>query len=156
VFVSDGVRPRLIVWGMFHAGGGYNADVPSFLTRAYVVLFDETMRRRFEPFLHGPVNAAAMRRRAERQDVPQLLLTLDARYTEEARRRKIEGGVELEFSIRPDGTVRQVTLIRGLDGGLDQLTLAAAPKWLFAPAMRNGVAVEGTSRVTKMFHLPPE
>jgi outer membrane biosynthesis protein TonB len=51
---------------------------------------------------------------------PSLLHEVKPDYTEEARRRGINGDVELEIVVRSDGTVGDVRLQRGLGYGLDQ------------------------------------
>ena len=56
-------------------------------------------------------------------------------YTGEAMRAKVQGVVELEAVVLPNGTVGDVRVVRSLDKvfGLDQEALLAAREWLFAP-----------------------
>lgn len=73
---------------------------------------------------------------------PRLLREVKAGYTDDARRRGIEGEVVLEIVVRRDGSVGDVKVLRGLDRGLDQQAIAAVRQWRFAPATRRGAAVD--------------
>ena len=84
---------------------------------------------------------------------PRLLREVKAEYTEEARRRNITGDVELEIVVRRDGSVGDVTLLRGLGLGLDQRAIAAVRLWQFAPARRRGEAVDVIVEVSVEFKL---
>jgi TonB family protein len=56
-------------------------------------------------------------------------------YTSEAMRAKIQGSVELEAVVKPDGTVGEVRITKSLDRnyGLDEQAMKAARLWLFVP-----------------------
>jgi periplasmic protein TonB len=73
---------------------------------------------------------------------PSLLREVKASYTDDARRRGIEGEVHLEIVVRRDGSVGDVRVLRGLDRGLDQRAIDAVRQWRFAPAKRRGAAVD--------------
>jgi protein TonB len=76
-------------------------------------------------------------------------------YTEPAIRARLQGSVELEIVILPDGTVGAASIRRSLDRthGLDGEALIAAQYWLFAPATRNGKPIAVTSRLVLDFTL---
>jgi protein TonB len=74
-------------------------------------------------------------------------------YTEEARRRGINGEVELEIVVRRDGSVGDVRLQRGLGAGLDQRAIDAVRQWRFAPARRMGTPVDVLVEVAVAFKL---
>jgi TonB family protein len=74
-------------------------------------------------------------------------------YSDEARGRGIEGKVALEVVVGRDGTARTLQVLRGLGYGLDQNALVAVRDWHFAPAKRNGRAVDSTVRVDVEFSL---
>ena len=78
---------------------------------------------------------------------------MKAEYTDEARRRGITGDVVLEIVVRRDGTVGEVTLRRGLGGGLDQRAVTAVRQWRFDPARRRGVPVDVIVEVAVEFTL---
>jgi len=84
---------------------------------------------------------------------PRLLKEVKADYTEEARRRAISGEVLLEIVVRRDGSVGDVTILRGLGGGLDQRAVQAVGQWRFDPARRKGVPVDVLVEVAVEFML---
>ena len=84
---------------------------------------------------------------------PRLLREVKAAYTDEARRANVSGDVELEITIRRDGTVSDVTVLRGLAGGLSDRAVAAVRQWRFAPARLKGVPVDVIVEVSVEFSL---
>ena len=88
-------------------------------------------------------------------ELPRPVRAIAADYTEAALRRKVQGEVEVEVVILPDGTVGSTRLVRLLDSvhGLDQQALIAARYWLFEAATLNGQAVPVTSTLILTFHL---
>jgi protein TonB len=74
-------------------------------------------------------------------------------YTEEARRRGIEGDVVLEIVVRADGSVGQVTVMQRLGAGLDQRAIEAVRQWRFSPARRFGTPVDVLVEVAVEFKL---
>jgi TonB family protein len=73
---------------------------------------------------------------------PRLLHEVKADYTESARRRGIEGEVVLEIVVRSDGSVSDVKVVRGLESSLNDRAAQAVRQWRFAPALRQGVAID--------------
>jgi len=86
-------------------------------------------------------------------EAPSLLHEVKATYTDDARRRGIEGDVVLEIVVRRDGSVGDVRVLRGLDRGLDQRAIEAVRQWRFAPAKRHGAAVDIVVEVAVGFKL---
>jgi TonB family protein len=84
---------------------------------------------------------------------PRLLREVKAEYTDEGRRRGITGEVLLEIVVQRDGSVGQVTTVRGLGAGLDQSAVAAVRQWRFAPARRQGAPVDVIVQVAVDFTL---
>ena len=84
---------------------------------------------------------------------PRLLREVKASYTEEARRAGIAGAVEMEITIRRDGTVSDVRILRGLGGGLNERAAAAVRQWRFAPARLKGTPVDVIVEVAVEFTL---
>jgi TonB family protein len=76
-----------------------------------------------------------------------------ADYTEDGRRRAIEGEVVLEIVVRRDGTVGDVKILKRLGGGLDERAVQAVRQWRFAPARRLGAAVDVIVEVAVEFKL---
>jgi protein TonB len=84
---------------------------------------------------------------------PRLLREVKAEYTDDARRRGISGEVLLEIVVRRDGSVGEVTMVRGLGAGLDQRAVQAVRQWRFEPARRKGVPVDVLVEVAVEFIL---
>jgi TonB family protein len=74
---------------------------------------------------------------------PQLIKEVRPNYTSEAMRAKIQGQVELEAVVEPNGTITRVRVIKSLDKqfGLDAEAMIAAKKWLFRPGYKDGKPV---------------
>jgi TonB family protein len=66
---------------------------------------------------------------------PVLLRLVPPKYTCEAMRAKIQGIVELEAVVLPNGSIGEIRMARSLDRlyGLDDEAIKAAREWLFAP-----------------------
>ena len=84
---------------------------------------------------------------------PNLLHEVKPLYTDEARRRTIEGDVVLEIVVRRDGSVGNVTVVRSLGAGLEQRAIDAVRQWKFSPAKRMGAAVDVVVEVSVAFKL---
>jgi len=84
---------------------------------------------------------------------PGLLREVRPDYTEEARRRNLEGEVLLEIVVRSDGTVGKLKILQGLGGGLDQRAVEAVRQWRFSPARRHGSPVDVLVEVAVEFRL---
>ncbi len=74
---------------------------------------------------------------------PTLVRNVAPKYTSEAMRAKIQGVVELEAVVLPNGTVGDVRITKSLDAryGLDQEAIRAAKAWVFKPGTLKGEAV---------------
>jgi TonB family protein len=74
-------------------------------------------------------------------------------YTAEARQMKIEGEVLLNVMFTADGHVQVLNVVRGLGHGLDEAAQRAAQGIRFAPAMREGHAVDSAAVLHIIFQL---
>jgi TonB family protein len=84
---------------------------------------------------------------------PRLLREVKAIYTDDARRRGITGNVLLEIVITRDGSVSNVSVLRGLGAGLDERAIDAVRQWKFSPARRLGETVDVIVEVAVEFML---
>jgi periplasmic protein TonB len=77
---------------------------------------------------------------------PTILYREKAKYTEEARQRKVEGTVVLTVVFGADGRIHDIRTVRGLPEGLTETSIEAAQKIRFHPAVQNGrpVSVRAT------------
>lgn len=86
-------------------------------------------------------------------DPPLLQREVKPVYTDEGRRRGIEGDVVMEIVVRRDGSVGDVRVMRALGAGLEQRAIAAVKQWRFSPARRKGIAVDVLVEVAVGFAL---
>ena len=84
---------------------------------------------------------------------PSLLREVKPVYTEEGRRRSVEGEVVMEVVVRADGSVGTVRVLRGLGSGLDQRAVEAVRQWRFLPARRHGAPVDVLVEIAVEFRL---
>lgn len=84
--------------------------------------------------------------------LPKLIADAAPRYPLSARNRRIEGRVQVAFTIQPDGSVADARAVSAQPQGVfEEAALAAASRWRFEAT---GQRV-GTVR-TVMFNLPPD
>lgn len=74
-------------------------------------------------------------------------------YTEEARRKKIEGDVTLQVRFTASGRVEVLRVVSGLGYGLDKLAQSAAQQIHFKPATRDGHPVDEVTLIHVTFQL---
>ena len=74
---------------------------------------------------------------------PRILESPEVTPTEEALRTNTYGKVKLSGFITRDGTIRELSVVKGLGRGLDERAVAAVKtSWVFLPATKNGEVVE--------------
>ena len=81
---------------------------------------------------------------------------VDPKYIATAVEDRIQGRVQLACVIKSDGTVAGVEIVRGVDDRLNKSAEEALAKWEFAPAMRNGRAIDVDVIVEIPFQLAPK
>jgi TonB family protein len=74
-------------------------------------------------------------------------------YTDEARRRKIEGEVLLQVLFAANGQLQVKSILKGLGHGLDEAAVRAAQQIRYTPAKRDGQAVDSEARLHIVFQL---
>ncbi len=84
---------------------------------------------------------------------PKRSVSVQAKYTKDARQAEIEGLVRIEVTVDEGGHVIAARLLSGLGYGLDEAALDAARKCVFEPATLCGKAVVGTAVVAQRFEL---
>ncbi|HET9401037.1 MAG TPA: energy transducer TonB [Candidatus Acidoferrales bacterium] len=72
---------------------------------------------------------------------PKPVLTVDASYTDAARRAHVAGTVVAEITVGRDGRPALGSLVKGLGYGLDEQVLRVLGLWRFAPAQLDGKPV---------------
>lgn len=91
---------------------------------------------------------------ADRSEVP--LVQVDPEYPERARQQRIEGWVEVEFTISKVGTVIDARVARAKPPVVfDKAALQAVRRWKYNPVIKDGVAVARSGvRTVFDFKLP--
>ena len=84
---------------------------------------------------------------------PRLLYKTDPEYSEDARRAKYQGEVQLRVIVDENGVVRQIEISRRLGLGLDEKAVEAVRKWRFQPGRRDGKPVPVWAVVEVNFRL---
>jgi periplasmic protein TonB len=84
---------------------------------------------------------------------PSIVREVKPVYTEEGRRRGLQGDVVMEVVVRADGTIGNVRVLQGLGSGLDQRAIDAVRQWRFNPARRHGTPVDVMVEIAVEFRL---
>jgi len=74
-------------------------------------------------------------------------------YTEEARKNNVSGTVRLRVILTAEGTVTNISVIRGLPYGLSEKAVAAAKQIRFTPAEKDGHPVSQWALIEYNFYL---
>jgi len=104
----------------------------------------------------APVEAQKARPAANTAGATQpveILAKPNPRYTEEARRLRLEGEVLVDVVFLASGQVQVNHIVRGLGHGLDQTALQAAQQIRFKPARRDGQPVDFPATVRIIFQM---
>jgi protein TonB len=86
---------------------------------------------------------------------PVLIQAVYPKYTSDAMRAKIQGVVEVQAVVMPDGSVSRARVITSLDKvfGLDEQAVLAAKQWTFEPGKLDGKPVPVAVKVNLEFKL---
>ena len=84
---------------------------------------------------------------------PQLIFKVEPEYSEEARKAKHQGTVELYVEIEQDGKAHRIRVRRSLGLGLDEKAIEAVRQWKFKPGLKDGRPVTVEALVTVNFRL---
>ncbi|HEY8226150.1 MAG TPA: TonB family protein [Pyrinomonadaceae bacterium] len=84
---------------------------------------------------------------------PVVLYKAFPQYTEEGRRRSINGDVTVQVELLADGTIGSVRVVKGLGAGLDENAADAARQTVFLPAVKNREFVTSSIQMHMSFHI---
>lgn|SRR6185312_2727195 len=73
---------------------------------------------------------------------PKIRHSANPKYTDEARREKISGNVQIYLWVDEKGNPSHIKVIKSLGHGLDESAVDAVRKYKFKPATRDGVPVK--------------
>ena len=85
--------------------------------------------------------------------VPQVIYNPEPSFSEEARKAKQQGIVQLLLVVGKDGHTHDIRVAQPLGMGLDEKAIEAVSQWRFKPATLNGQAVATRIMVEVQFHL---
>jgi TonB family protein len=108
--------------------------------------------------VRGQVDAGRALERAAGEVLPESALTRRAhqavRYPVRARDRRIEGWVEVEYTVAVDGTTRDMTVLEASPQGVfEDATLAAIAAWQYEPRIVAGQPVDQRVRLRVVYQL---
>lgn len=84
---------------------------------------------------------------------PKLVHSVPPKYTEKARKARIEGTVYLYVVVDEAGIPRNMKVVHSLDPGLDQKAMEAVSEWRFKPGTKDGRPVAVSAQVQVNFRL---
>lgn len=84
---------------------------------------------------------------------PRVVHKQEPEYSEEARKAKFQGTVELSLIVDPAGRPNSIRVSRSLGMGLDQKAIEAVRQWKFEPAKKDGQPVAVAIKVLVDFRL---
>jgi TonB family protein len=84
---------------------------------------------------------------------PSVIVKVDPKYSEEARKAKYSGTVLLSVVVDQEGHARDIHVLKSLGMGLDEKAVEAVQKWKFKPGMKGGQAVNVRAQIEVNFRL---
>ena len=84
---------------------------------------------------------------------PVVLKQAVPEFSEEARRKKVNGNVLVHMIVDEQGMPQEVKVVRGLGYGLDEKAVEAVKQYRFKPAMRAGVPMKVEMNVEVNFQI---
>lgn len=97
----------------------------------------------------SPAGGQVLERIGKGVTAPVATYIPQAKYTREARKKKIQGPCLISIVVNTTGVPQNLKVVRPIGYGLDESALAAVKKYKFKPAMKDGhpVAVQMTIEV---------
>ncbi len=84
---------------------------------------------------------------------PKLISRKDPEYSDEARKKKLQGTVMLTVIVGVNGVPDHIEVLQPLGMGLDEKAESAVRTWLFEPGSKNGVVVPVKATIEVNFRL---
>jgi TonB family protein len=84
---------------------------------------------------------------------PAVIFKTDPEYSEIARKLYARGAVMLTIIVDPNGTARDIKVVKSLGFGLDEKAIEAVEKWKFRPGMKSGQPVNVRATIEVNFRL---
>jgi TonB family protein len=101
-----------------------------------------TMRDKQAPRTkQGAENPPVYRPGAAGVSSPVVIREVKPNYPEDVKKEGIQGMVELEGIVQPDGTIKDIRVTKSLDARLDREAIEALTQWRFRPGQKDGTNV---------------
>jgi protein TonB len=84
---------------------------------------------------------------------PRAIRQVEPEYPFEARTQGVQGTVVVAVTVGADGVPKDVRAVRTLGLGMDEAAVGAAAQWRFAPARKDGRAVEAPASLQFSFRM---
>jgi TonB family protein len=84
---------------------------------------------------------------------PSLLFKVEPEYSEEARKAKYQGTVQLYVEVDPSGRAQNIRVVHSLGLGLDEKAIEAVRRWKFKPGYKDGRPVTVAATIDVNFRL---
>jgi len=84
---------------------------------------------------------------------PVPIVKPEPEYSEEARKAKWQGAVQLQLVVDENGNPQDIKVVRSLGLGLDQKAIEAVQKWRFKPGLKDGKPVPVSAYIEVNFRL---
>jgi TonB family protein len=84
---------------------------------------------------------------------PRIKSKHEPEYSEEARKKRIEGTMVLNLVVDASGSATQIAVLRPLGMGLDERAVKAVSKWKFVSGQKSGKPIAVQAQVEVTFHL---
>ena len=84
---------------------------------------------------------------------PAVLWKVMPKYTEAARKARVEGKVVLTIEVGTDGRPHRVRVSKALGSGLGEQAVTAVRQWRFRPAIKDGRPVTAPATIEIPFRL---
>ena len=158
VKLAEEQREETKVAGLVNQEGSDDADRFKAVQQQVVVKAPEPEKPKIEEKKHEPEKIfTAVEQQASfpgGQAALMKWLSSNLRYPERAQQNDIQGRVTVQFVVNADGSIEQVTVLKGVDKDLDNEAIRVVkrmPKW--QPGKNNGVAVRSYFRLPVTFKL---
>jgi TonB family protein len=84
---------------------------------------------------------------------PRVIYQTNPEFTDEARRKKVQGVVVLSLTVGADGLPRDIKVEKGIGYGLDEKAVLSVSRWRFDPALKDGQPIDKEIKVEVQFRL---
>jgi TonB family protein len=88
-----------------------------------------------------------------RTTAPHAIYSPGPDYPEKARKAKVQGVVTLKLTVSPDGTTKDIQVVKHVRSDLDANAVDAVRTWKFEPATRDGEPVAVSLNIDVAFRL---